>query len=89
MLTVLIEFGLIGLDSIPRLQRDLHRWLLQCSSFPGLSYTLPEIILQNNHGAIESVGHFLNVSGPLTSGGSGPYRVCLNKKSFFPMNKSV
>lgn len=51
VVTVHIEFGLIRLDSIPRLQRDLRGWLLQCSSFLGLSYTLPEIILQNNHGA--------------------------------------
>ncbi|KAK9940113.1 hypothetical protein M0R45_016788 [Rubus argutus] len=50
-----------GMDSMECFLSTVRRVL-------SLSYTLPEIIRQNNHGAIESVGHFLNVSGSLTSG---------------------
>ena len=93
---VLLESGLVGLDSVTGMRVDrFHLPDVWPSKFFTMSlwYTLPELVggkgftfnvAESIVLKFQSVGQYVKVSGSLEKGGSGLYNVCLNENRFVP-----
>ncbi|XP_010109329.2 putative F-box protein At1g23770 isoform X1 [Morus notabilis] len=86
---VFLESGFVECD-------EFHfpdEWSPSMAFTMSFRYTLPEIFTLNLRESIvlkyQILGHFVNVFGSLTSGGSVTYRVCLDEHKFAPAIDSV
>jgi F-box protein 7 len=94
---VFLESGFVGFDSVSGMRVDrfhlADEWPSKAFTV-SLWYTLPELlghgysnfgnVVENVVLKFQSLGHFVVIHGSLAKGGSGLYRVRLNKNRFVP-----
>jgi len=94
---VFLESGFVGFDSVSGMRVDrfhlADEWPSKAFTV-SLWYTLPELlghgysnfgnVVENVVLKFQSLGHFVVIYGSLAKGGSGLYRVRLNKNRFVP-----